>query len=217
MANTVHALTDMNVDSHNILTVKYDKKIELDDFMAECLSFIESVSNNGKKMVIINLLPIMSCDIPLVPNLSNKAESYCFESTLMIIQFIDKKNIKQSVVVAFTSKHSSCKSLVHGTGMVHDKETVQPWGALTWGMAKVTNLESKTPVVCVDLPEQLTQDVCRNALLSIYGESAENGFVATSNHILQPSLERIKLTVRILFYPINALLKHVPIQSFSLD
>ncbi len=187
VADVCKALTELQVNDHDKLALQLDEKRDFNEFMDDSLRLISDLSRKDQKMVVINLLPIMSRSIPLESASSSKAQYLCFESTLTVLKFLNEKGIKKSVVVVLTNKSMAVENF---TDM-----RINPWAATSWGMAKVTNLESTIPVICADVYEERSVDICKKALVSVGMKSAESGLVVTSQNVLQPTLERAHLKV----------------------
>ena len=154
------------------------------NFTAKVRDCIEDYDLKEKQVVVVNLLASIAHSIAFDMQLSLSAHWLCFESTLELLKILSDLNMQKSKLVVFTRQS-------FGYEAFDKQEYSVPWAATALGLARVTNLETNIPVICIDVRHDAEKEDFEKAFASIDLPSTEEGLIVSDAGIQQPLFERV--------------------------
>ena len=145
------------------------------------------IYNQGKEMIILNMLPMSANSLPLEVASVGKATWLCFESTLEILKLLSKLDMSNSRVIAISSNN---KEKPYSAS-----DEMNPWKGLSRGMVASTDLEVRQRVISTELRCDADESAFVKLILASTRETAEDRLAITDNQVLQPVIERHDLKV----------------------
>ena len=173
----LEAFQELNVQRTNFIIAEINESDDIGNFIDET---IDAVRQQERQLIILNFLSFLTYNIPCESENDIISEMLCFEANLKLLQFLNRNEMNKSRILAFNCRSESGSGTRDGI--------IAPWSGFCWGMARTTNIESKTPLVCVELKEDFKKDAVIKSILSIDMPSAGEGMVLRDNEILQPCL-----------------------------
>lgn len=184
-SSVMNALVEIGFPNQSIALQELSGSEAIADFQEKVLKAVHVGEQISEKVLVISLLPLFAYNASKEDGLSFTALWLSFETTLEILKFLSKNEMRSSKVAAFTY-HS------FGSGMHAEDGHALPWAATVLGMARVTNIEVDIPLVPIDVGIQPSEEEIKAALLSLSVRSAEEGLVVTPSSVYQPMFQRVK-------------------------
>ncbi len=178
------ALKELEVDEENINVKEMTGGDMIHDFQQQITTKIESMNCADKELVIVNLLPTIAHGISSENELFLSAQWLSFESTLETLKAVTAMELTNCKIVAVTCQ-------VMGYDVFDKKSSNIPWAATPLGLSRVTNLETKIPVICVDLNQNPCKDDYVMTFKSLDDHSVEEGLIVSTTKVQKPIFERV--------------------------
>ena len=182
--NVQDAMSALTVHENRIHFQEIIASDTVNNFTAKVRDCIEECDLREKQVVVVNLLASVAHSIAFDVQLSLSAHWLCFESTLELLKILSDLNMQKSKLVVFTRQS-------FGYETFDKQEYSVPWAATTLGLARVTNLETNIPVICIDVRHDAEKEDFEKAFSSINLPSTEEGLIVSEAGIQQPLFERV--------------------------
>eukprot|EP00794_Sanderia_malayensis_P013962 gene13962-15419_t len=187
LGNACKALEELQVNGNGVEVHEMSCSDVSKDFEAQLKTKIEDMAYpDDQELIILNLLPAMSQKINCEGDMLLSAQWLCFESTLETLKAVSALELKACRIITVT-----CNSIGVDAFDVGSTNSAVPWAATSWGLSRVTNLETKIPVICIDVAQRASKDDFITAFNSLDDRSIEEGLVLTGDVIQRPLFERV--------------------------
>ena len=157
------------------------------DFKDKLSKHIESMECEDKELIVVNLLPTIAHSIGLDIDIAFSAHWLCFESSLETLKILSDNEMKLSSSKLLVVTYQSV-----GYDVLERHNCSIPWAATPLGMARATNLETKVPVICVDVGTDACKDEFISTFKSLEDRSIEEGLIVSKSAIHRPLFERVR-------------------------
>ena len=145
------------------------------------------IYNQGKEMIILNMLPMSTVALPLELGFTAKAEWLCFESTLEMMKILSKLNMSNTKIIAICCNN--------GEELNSASNKINGWKGISRGMVVSADLEVRQRVISAELRCNADESAFIKLILACAKETVEDRITITDKQVLQPIIQRYNFKV----------------------